>query len=401
MPDVLFIGAGPVGLFTAIQLKLLNPSANIHMLEKYQDYQRKHLLRLDRRSFAYSCPNKEFQAFLKSLPDTLRTNDLESALLEYAKHLGIEIEYQHVIDCEQLKKDYPDTHLFVGSDGSHSVVQKEIFNEEYQIKETLQYVVEIKYDVEGKTRYLNTFMEAMPATAYAEHFIAETVGKEKEGKTAVSVRIFVNKETYDFMHEATFKNPYHLSEPEKIHPEVLKSINAWLLARQTLAHEKRIEDSERITVTHLPVYASKEFVKEKHEALWFIVGDAAFGVPYFRSLNNGILCSSQLAQVLHAKLKGLRMELEASAPYSLPEVVSPEVFYTTYVQALVARENFKAEFKNIGVNSLAATTYCAQGKIGRTSAGNKLSFWGDGRRYKKQMQDNNEQAEKSWLCVLY
>lgn len=41
MPDINFVGAGPVGLFTAIQAKLYNPDLNILMLEKYTEYQRK------------------------------------------------------------------------------------------------------------------------------------------------------------------------------------------------------------------------------------------------------------------------------------------------------------------------------------------------------------------------
>jgi len=34
--DIIFIGAGPVGLWTAIQIKLLKPNLEIIMFEKYQ-----------------------------------------------------------------------------------------------------------------------------------------------------------------------------------------------------------------------------------------------------------------------------------------------------------------------------------------------------------------------------
>lgn len=49
-PDVVFVGAGPVGLWTAVQIKILCPWASILMLEKYAEYQRKHVLLLDKAS---------------------------------------------------------------------------------------------------------------------------------------------------------------------------------------------------------------------------------------------------------------------------------------------------------------------------------------------------------------
>lgn len=377
---VLFVGAGPVGLFTAIQLKLLNPDADITMLEKYEEYQRNHPLFIDPSSFADSCPDEGFQTFLKKLPKTMRTNELEKLLLDYAKELGINIEYRHVLDCPKLKEEYPDTRFFVGSDGSHSEVQKQIFGEQYQIKKTLQYIAEIKYEVEGPTRYLNTFMEAIPATTYAEHFVSEFVGRENEGKkTPVSLRIFIDEETHKQMQTATFKNPFRLTQPEKIHPALLRSITTWLHARETMAGEKRTEGSEKITVTHLPVYASQEFVKNEDDAIWFVVGDAAFGMPFFRSLNNGILCSSQLAKALDALLKD---ELLLDMP--------PTEAYKAYVQKLVEKEDFTAELKNMGVNSLGATAACSQNDIGRTVVGPKLVFFGGGRNFKRRMKDEEE-----------
>src|SRR4051794_27571662 len=53
-PDVVFVGAGPVGLWTAIQLKILQPKLNILMLEKYEKYQRNHVLRVSPASFKHS-----------------------------------------------------------------------------------------------------------------------------------------------------------------------------------------------------------------------------------------------------------------------------------------------------------------------------------------------------------
>jgi len=45
------IGAGPVGLFVALQLKTRCPQMHVLCLEKYTEYQRKHVLNIEAASF--------------------------------------------------------------------------------------------------------------------------------------------------------------------------------------------------------------------------------------------------------------------------------------------------------------------------------------------------------------
>lgn len=40
------------------------------------------------------------------------------------------------------------------------------------------------------------------------------------------------------------------------------------------------------------------WVQVKDGVSYFLVGDAAFGVPFFRALNNGLLCGSHLAHTI-------------------------------------------------------------------------------------------------------
>ena len=47
MADVVFVGAGPVGIWTAIQIQQRCPEADIVMYERHEKYQRNHVLRLD------------------------------------------------------------------------------------------------------------------------------------------------------------------------------------------------------------------------------------------------------------------------------------------------------------------------------------------------------------------
>ena len=49
--DAVVVGAGPVGLFFALQLKYRIGMSTL-MLEKYEEYQRKHVLNIELASFA-------------------------------------------------------------------------------------------------------------------------------------------------------------------------------------------------------------------------------------------------------------------------------------------------------------------------------------------------------------
>jgi len=46
------------------------------------------------------------------------------------------------------------------------------------------------------------------------------------------------------------------------------------------------------------MYSAREFVVRSGTRAWFLVGDAAMGVPYFRALNSGLILGSRLAQIL-------------------------------------------------------------------------------------------------------
>ncbi|WP_203455358.1 NAD(P)/FAD-dependent oxidoreductase [Legionella sp. MW5194] len=55
-PDILVIGAGPIGLLSAIEAKLHNPEAEVVIFERNKEYTRHHTLLVDRRAFNGSHP---------------------------------------------------------------------------------------------------------------------------------------------------------------------------------------------------------------------------------------------------------------------------------------------------------------------------------------------------------
>src|SRR3990167_1807993 len=365
-PRVIFVGAGPVGLMTAIQTKLYYPDLPLLMIEKHAEYKRSHSLFIESSSFKGSHPNEDFQKFISRLPSKIRTNELEDLLLNYARKLGIDIIYKEINDCRALQYEYPSAEIIIGADGSHSKVHEQIFNQEYQLKKTLRYIAEVKYDVLGSTRAMPVLGEGSLALQYAKHPIVEFIGKESEGKTSVAIRIFIDEETYDAMKMATFKAPYHLTDKNKIDSSLYKSMTGWLDARQTMIGEIREENSERISVTNLPVYASKDFVKRDNNITYMLVGDAAFGVPYFRSLNNGFLCSTRLAKTVCALLKQEKIKKESlfssfkKSKLSNETLLEPTEFYTRYMQKLIKHEDIMASLRDWKVSSLASTAYTVQ-----------------------------------------
>ena len=48
----------------------------------------------------------------------------------------------------------------------------------------------------------------------------------------------------------------------------------------------------------LSLYRANDFAVERGKTSWFMAGDAAMGVPYFRSLNAGLIIGSQLGFIL-------------------------------------------------------------------------------------------------------
>jgi hypothetical protein len=371
MPQIIFIGAGPVGLFTAIQVKLHDPKLDIVMFEKYEEYQRKHVLLIEESSYDGSHQDQRFQEMLAKLIGPVRTNELETQLLSFARSIGISIVYRNITSVEELAKQFPETTIFIGSDGSHSIVRKQIFNDEMEEYQDLQYVVELKYEVNGNTRPLNSLSELLPAMTQTFHFAAEHVGKERDGVTPITVRFFIDKTTFDELKAkgVTFKNPLKLND---VHAndslnlrKLIDSIRAWLITRQDLVNENWIEGSVKITAINLAVYKSKYFALESKDKQWFLVGDAALAVPYFRALNAGLLSGTQLAKLVHEFFHPNSHNKEKFSSFSkiscsLNDDNTVIEKYQRKISHLANQEISKAQWKNVGVNSAISYAYSSQ-----------------------------------------
>lgn len=203
--DAIFVGAGPVGLYSAIQAKPYQPDLKIIMLERHETYLRHHILRIDKDSYINSHPNPEFQKVLEPLKGMVPTSTIESALLEYAKSIGIEVLHHKVDSIKALKEETSNARYIIGSDGARSLVRREVFNDENYVDTNLQHIVEVKYKAKAhqqpsgeylKTSGLDTF-ESLTTLSQCDHFITENIGKVKNGEVPISLFFFVDQQTYD------------------------------------------------------------------------------------------------------------------------------------------------------------------------------------------------------------
>ncbi len=326
--DIVIIGGGPVGLWSAIQLKKRDPALDVQIYERYEEYRRSHILKLEHRALmlysksVYDLPEAKFVAAVtgdnpakiaKSAIDGeqvyIRTNDLETALKTYAHDLGINISYEKIDSPEEAEARHPECKNFIAADGAHSTMRKALMGENATKDYPLQYVVEIKYEAAGKARPL-TVAENLKVNKYLSSMCFEYTGREKDGKTPVTLRFFVDEKTYKSLPEAGFKNPLGLDNKD-IPSDLAHDMATYMQARKDKAGEVYKQDSAKISKLELSLYRARRFAVQKRGKNWFLAGDAAMGVPYFRSLNAGMIIASQLALILTRPLLNGKAKIAA------------------------------------------------------------------------------------------
>ncbi|CAF4784278.1 unnamed protein product, partial [Rotaria sp. Silwood2] len=152
-----------------------------------------------------------------------------------------------------------------------------------EYEKVLKYVIEIKYEVNGQGQKLDFIKYQYRTQKQLKYLVDEHIGTQKENRTPITLHLLIDKQIYEQMKSATFKQPYYLHSHQHLIPkDLLETITIWFNVKKDYANEQRIENSEKITCITLAVYQSSEFVyynEEKKQYTW-LVGDAAFGVPF-------------------------------------------------------------------------------------------------------------------------
>lgn len=316
--DIVIVGGGPIGCWTAIQIKKRNPALDVQIYERHPEYQRDHMMSIRRDSFMrYSKQTgdaRETELFKKialahdnaaerekseSLRKVvhIRTLDLEAILKEHCEQLGVGFTYQKINKPEEVMLLHPECSLFVAADGTHSRMRTALLGKDGVKKTPLQSSIDVKYDVRGQAEYLRE-----PTFNKIDMIVVETVSDEKDGVSSVALRCLVDDKTFNAIGEATAKKPLSMKDVRFKVPEFHNEVRNFQGIRQHFTDEVRVPDSERVTKVKLSRYASKKFAVTAdyggRRAGWFMAGDAAMGMPFYRSINSGLMQGSQLGHIL-------------------------------------------------------------------------------------------------------
>jgi 2-polyprenyl-6-methoxyphenol hydroxylase-like FAD-dependent oxidoreductase len=315
MSDIVIVGGGPIGLWTAIQLKKRRPTMSVRVYERHTVYQRSHVLRLDHWSmmlYAAAVRNSAEARFVQNVTGKnvlglhamparslyIRTNDFEAALQKYARELGVDICPERIAGADDAQMRHPECALFIAADGAHSPLRSELLGTDTLESATLQRLVELKCEERSAGRPVPRMdtVQMLRLNRSLHHPAAEYVGRTKDDIAPLTLRLFLDESVYARLPAMSFKTPHRLDAPG-LPAEVEHDLQMYLAARTALGGEI-VAGTDRVTKLELNLYAAKRFATMRGTVAWFLVGDAAMGVPYFRALNSGLMLSSRLAQII-------------------------------------------------------------------------------------------------------
>lgn len=299
--DVVFVGGGPVALWTAIQAKLQAPQANIVILEKYAEYQRIHNLFIESASLNSTCQSPLLRDLVQSLKSSrsISTKDLEHSLAVVAEKVGVIIQRNaEILDPSNDLKPFSKAKVIVGADGAHSIMRPYVVDkpadECLEVQKNLHYIADLTY-TEKKDPI--SMVKKMTVNSAVGNCIYE-IHSNKSQKT--TLRTFISAEAYEKMKNATRKTPKNIYSDE-VDESVRQEYLTFLKSKYHGNYEPYIDlNGATVTTTTLGSYMSKKLVRKENDRICCLVGDAAFGVPFFRSLNNGFISGTKLAQTIAA-----------------------------------------------------------------------------------------------------
>lgn len=143
--------------------------------------------------------------------------------------------------------------------------------------------------------------------------------------------------------------------------QLSNSIRTWLAARKATKDERFIIGSEKIAGVALPIYYSKQFVTQENDKTILLIGDASMSVPYFRTLNAGLIGANHAAKLIaNMPLPAPKKTLLSYSQYQ-PENWSGELLaYQNHLTNLAHAEITSALKTNFKVNVGQKASYISQ-----------------------------------------
>ena len=301
VPHHVIVGAGPVGLWFATQLKKRCPSHHVVILEKRESSHLDHLLHLNFGKPAWGP--------IAGADVTLTRSELDASLTKTAKELGIPIVLtQDIKGLEDVFVLYPDaTHVY-GCDGFRSDIRGP---NKLEKEEVIQRALDVKYALKSshasnKPRLLKYLTELFPILKLANRLGEEKVSQKQQadGSYRGSVRFLLNLNEFDALKRASLQGPLLLKKSEDYRdgkallPQTIQeSLNVFFNAKQLLTDDEVVSDLT-LAVIPLNIYKSTWSYKEVQGRHVFLIGDSNFGVPFYKSCCNGIACANYLVDIV-------------------------------------------------------------------------------------------------------
>ncbi|MBA3536610.1 MAG: hypothetical protein H0T84_08380 [Tatlockia sp.] len=319
--DIVIVGGGPIGFAQALGFKKQNPKLKIVVLEKYNEFTRKHTLVMQAKhleSFMEATESKgdprliDLLQQLKKSPN-IRTNKLQETFRAIAEKAGVITVIETVdgttID-QQILKYKPK--LVIGADGTHSVVSDKLFPKGNQIKHEIDFAMQVRYEVEGDAE--SNWEEDIKfyQTLARQGLVAfEQVGRrdDQTGKTPVTVQLIIPKEDFEILKtDATAKNPIKPFSRTDLKADLIpdhlkKFITAYFAEKVKITKDPIELESIRVSVNELPATRANKTATVYKGVAVCLNGDAALGLSYFKGLNAGLEALGHFFTLLKPAIK--------------------------------------------------------------------------------------------------
>jgi hypothetical protein len=365
---IVIVGGGPIGCWTALQVKSRNPHLDVTIYERSRDYQRDHIMTIRRSSFlrwsARSAQNDRLLAWLFGAQATcselcgpravapasggvaewldIRTLDFERIVKEDCGARGIRFVYKKVESPGEVMEAHPDCLQFIAADGANSRMRTAIWGADCLSRYDILPSLDFKYKAIGQPRYLlkSTFDRLA-------HMGLENINLEgPDGCSDVNLRFVVSQTDYDAIPSATFKEPLIVTpdaafwsgmsrKPLYTGRTFREDFYDFLEMRRAFAGERIADAPITMTKIYLSRYAAREFARTigcgARNRTWFLVGDAATGMPFYRSVNSGLILGSQLGLLLSTR-RSARQRVRIYNHLIRPARVASEFRRTRYLE---------------------------------------------------------------------
>ena len=209
------------------------------------------------------------------------------------------------------------------------------------------------------------------------------------------------------MKGATFKNPYTLTDEDKIPHDLFNTITTYLKGRKHLAAETIEENSLKISTIILSIYASKDFCKKVDGKTIFQIGEESFACPFYRSFNDNASCIPFFTKAMKALFESSNVEsnkISSNSLFSISTIKEdPIEYYQHRIQGLVNSEIRTIHYLNFGIEMLETSIASSQSIPKFT--GSKLNLKSGGKTFLNEVNrahqtDKTEHTSSLSTCVL-